>query len=180
MRRLGESSWKNLTRNTGYSASRFRFCFPITSLFHLWRSYSWCHYNSCFWSFDEVLARYAPLCWHGLPFILLSSEFNAQILGRTPILIIGCGCVWASSICSWVFCWSPLFVVNRWLAVRFNLLSAAVIGVTGLVCLVTPSISAPTAGFALAFASTITDDLLLMVCFKWTWLLTIFNVWNCF
>ena len=66
--------------------------------------------------------------------------------------------------------------MNRWLSVRFNLLSAVVVGVTGLVCLLTPSISASTAGFALAFASTITGDLLFMVCFKWRWLWTIFEV----
>ncbi|EKM77362.1 hypothetical protein AGABI1DRAFT_130448 [Agaricus bisporus var. burnettii JB137-S8] len=53
--------------------------------------------------------------------------------------------------------------VNRWLSVRFNLVSAAIVGATGLVCLVTPSISASFAGFALAFASTITGDLLFMV-----------------
>ena len=55
--------------------------------------------------------------------------------------------------------------MNRWLSVRFNLLSAAVVGVTGLVCLVTPSISASTAGFTLAFASTIADDLFFVVRF---------------
>ncbi|KAF8955330.1 multidrug resistance-associated ABC transporter [Flammula alnicola] len=53
--------------------------------------------------------------------------------------------------------------VNRWLSVRFNLLSAGIVGATGLVCLITPGISASTAGFALAFASTITGDLLFMV-----------------
>ncbi|KIM46655.1 hypothetical protein M413DRAFT_440257 [Hebeloma cylindrosporum] len=53
--------------------------------------------------------------------------------------------------------------VNRWLSVRFNLLSAGVVGATGLVCLITPSISASMAGYALAFASTITGDLLFMV-----------------
>ncbi|KAF9450615.1 P-loop containing nucleoside triphosphate hydrolase protein [Macrolepiota fuliginosa MF-IS2] len=53
--------------------------------------------------------------------------------------------------------------VNRWLSVRFNLVSAAIVGATGLVCLVTPTISASFAGFALAFASTITNDLLFMV-----------------
>ena len=42
------------------------------------------------------------------------------------------------------------------------MLSAGVVGATGLVCLVTPSISASMAGFALAFASTITGDLLFM------------------
>ena len=56
--------------------------------------------------------------------------------------------------------------MNRWLSVRISLLSVVVVGVTGLVSLVTPSISASTAGFALAFASTITNDLYLLVCFK--------------
>ena len=53
--------------------------------------------------------------------------------------------------------------VNRWLSVRFNLLSAGIIGATGLACLITPGITASLAGFALAFASTITNDLLFMV-----------------
>ena len=68
-------------------------------------------------------------------------------------------------ICSQTPINSPPFAVNRWLSVRFNLLSAVAIGVTGVVCLITPSINASTAGFALAFASTITNDLLFMVSF---------------
>ena len=51
-----------------------------------------------------------------------------------------------------------LCLVNRWLSVRFNLLSSAVVGVTGVVALLTPSIDAALAGFALAFASNITND----------------------
>ena len=66
--------------------------------------------------------------------------------------------------------------MNRWLSVRVSLLSVGVVGVTGLVCLVTPSISASMAGFALAFTSTITNDLYFMVCFKWRWLWTGFEV----
>ncbi|KAI0338006.1 ATP-binding cassette transporter [Trametopsis cervina] len=53
--------------------------------------------------------------------------------------------------------------VNRWLSARFNLLSAAVVGATGFIAISTPSISASTAGFALAFASTISNDLLFLV-----------------
>ncbi|KAH8087167.1 multidrug resistance-associated ABC transporter [Cristinia sonorae] len=53
--------------------------------------------------------------------------------------------------------------VNRWLSARFNLLSSAVLGVTGFVAVLSPGISASTAGFALAFASTITNDLLFLV-----------------
>jgi hypothetical protein len=59
---------------------------------------------------------------------------------------------------------APVYVtVNRWLSIRFNLLSAGIVGATGLACLITPTISASMAGFALAFASTITNDLLFMV-----------------
>ena len=46
---------------------------------------------------------------------------------------------------------------------RFNLVSAAVVGATAVVSLITPSITASFAGFALAFASTVTNDLLFMV-----------------
>ncbi|KAF8583290.1 P-loop containing nucleoside triphosphate hydrolase protein [Ramaria rubella] len=53
--------------------------------------------------------------------------------------------------------------VNRWLSVRFNLTSAAMVGVTGVVVLLTPGIDASLAGFALAFVSTVTSDLLFMV-----------------
>ena len=66
--------------------------------------------------------------------------------------------------------------MNRWLSVRFNLLSSVIVGVTGIVCLVTPSVSASTAGFALAFASMITNNLLGLVCFEWRGLWTIFKV----
>ncbi|KAF8627345.1 hypothetical protein AX15_004416 [Amanita polypyramis BW_CC] len=53
--------------------------------------------------------------------------------------------------------------VNRWLSIRFNLLSTGIVGAIALVSLISPSISASFAGFALAFASTITHDLLFMV-----------------
>jgi hypothetical protein len=55
--------------------------------------------------------------------------------------------------------------VNRWLSIRFNLLSSVVVGAAGVVCLVTPSISASTAGFTLAFASMFTRDVLSLVRF---------------
>ncbi|KAH6911449.1 ATP-binding cassette transporter, partial [Coprinopsis sp. MPI-PUGE-AT-0042] len=53
--------------------------------------------------------------------------------------------------------------VSRWLSIRFNLLSAVIIVTIGIACLVTPDISASLAGFALAFASTLTNDLLFAV-----------------
>ncbi|THH26392.1 hypothetical protein EUX98_g7797 [Antrodiella citrinella] len=56
-----------------------------------------------------------------------------------------------------------MWSINRWLSSRFNLLSSAVIGVTAFVAVMSPSISASTAGFALAFSSTITQDLLFLV-----------------
>lgn len=56
-----------------------------------------------------------------------------------------------------------MWSVNRWLSVRFNLLSAGVVALTALVVLVDTRVEASFAGFALAFASTITSDLLFMV-----------------
>jgi len=56
-----------------------------------------------------------------------------------------------------------MWSLNRWLSIRFNLLSAAMVGVTGVAVLLNKNISAAMAGFALAFASSITSDLLFMV-----------------
>jgi hypothetical protein len=48
--------------------------------------------------------------------------------------------------------------VNRWLSVRFNLTSSVAVGITGVVVLLTPSIDASLAGFALAFVSMMMND----------------------
>ncbi|KAF9269658.1 multidrug resistance-associated ABC transporter [Marasmius fiardii PR-910] len=56
-----------------------------------------------------------------------------------------------------------LWGVNRWLSIRFNLLSCGVVGAMAMVAVWNPSIDASIAGFSLAFASTITGDLLFMV-----------------
>lgn len=48
--------------------------------------------------------------------------------------------------------------VNRWLSARFNLLSSAVIGITAFVAVLSPSIDAAMAGFALAFATSLLGD----------------------
>ncbi|EJC98304.1 multidrug resistance-associated ABC transporter [Fomitiporia mediterranea MF3/22] len=56
-----------------------------------------------------------------------------------------------------------LWGVNRWVSTRFNLLSSAIVGVTAIVALINPKIDASLAGFTLAFASTVTNDLLFMV-----------------
>ncbi|KAF9459133.1 multidrug resistance-associated ABC transporter [Collybia nuda] len=52
---------------------------------------------------------------------------------------------------------------NRWVSIRFNLFSACISGVTALMILVTPSINASLAGFALTFAYTITIDIVFVV-----------------
>jgi hypothetical protein len=54
------------------------------------------------------------------------------------------------------------WAVSRWVSARFNLLSSAIIGLTGVVVLVTPT-SASMAGFALTFALTVSNDLLFVV-----------------
>ncbi|KAI9510285.1 ATP-binding cassette transporter [Russula earlei] len=48
--------------------------------------------------------------------------------------------------------------VNRWLSVRFNLLSAAIVGLAAFVTILTPTIDAALAGFILAFASAVSSD----------------------
>jgi len=53
--------------------------------------------------------------------------------------------------------------VNRWLSVRFNLYSSGIIGMAAFVTILTPTIDAALAGFILAFASTVTIDILFMV-----------------
>ncbi|KAH8986771.1 ATP-binding cassette transporter [Lactarius hatsudake] len=53
--------------------------------------------------------------------------------------------------------------VNRWLTIRLNLLSAVIVGLVAFVSILTPSIDAALAGFILAFASTVTNDILFMV-----------------
>lgn len=53
---------------------------------------------------------------------------------------------------------SNFLPVNRWLSARFNLLSSAAVGIIGFIAVLSPTISASTAGFALAFASTVTND----------------------
>ncbi|KAJ7126233.1 P-loop containing nucleoside triphosphate hydrolase protein [Mycena epipterygia] len=56
-----------------------------------------------------------------------------------------------------------LWGVNRWLSIRFNILSSVIMGAIALVAVLNGSISASLAGFALAFANTITGDLLFLV-----------------
>ncbi len=58
-----------------------------------------------------------------------------------------------------------LYTVNRWLSVRFNLLSATIVGLTAFVTITTPTIDAALAGFILVFATTVTLDV--RVAFVW-------------
>ncbi|KAI0251186.1 multidrug resistance-associated ABC transporter [Lactifluus subvellereus] len=53
--------------------------------------------------------------------------------------------------------------VNRWLSIRFNLLSSVIVGLAAFASILTPTIDAALAGFILAFASTVTNDILFMV-----------------
>ena len=61
-------------------------------------------------------------------------------------------------------CLLMLYVVNRWLSVRFNLFSACIIGMAAFVTILTPTIDAALAGFILAFATTVTNDVGVGVC----------------
>lgn len=59
------------------------------------------------------------------------------------------------------FFWT--WTVNRWLSARFNVTSSFVVGLTAVAILIAPGTTAAMAGFALAFANTITHDLLFVV-----------------
>lgn len=52
--------------------------------------------------------------------------------------------------------------VNRWIAARFNVLSSFVVGCVAFIA-VFSFMDAALAGFVLAFAATVTDDLLFMI-----------------
>jgi hypothetical protein len=55
-------------------------------------------------------------------------------------------------------CFMTLYAVNRWLSVRFNLLSAVIVGLTAFATIFSSTIDAALGGFILAFATTITTD----------------------
>lgn len=50
-----------------------------------------------------------------------------------------------------------IIIVNRWLSSQFTMLSSAVVGIVGLIAVVT-HLDASLSGFALSFAATITFD----------------------
>jgi hypothetical protein len=53
--------------------------------------------------------------------------------------------------------------MNSQLVARFNLLSSVVVGMTAVAILISPSVSAAMAGFAMAFANGLSHDLLFVV-----------------
>ena len=53
--------------------------------------------------------------------------------------------------------------VNRWISVRFNMLSSAIVSLTAVVMLLNHRVDAAAAGFALAFITSLTSDLLFLV-----------------
>jgi hypothetical protein len=84
-------------------------------------------------------------------------EICFGLLIQTSVRITGCGEV------RFLFVMQASFnlleyKVNRWLSIRFNLLSTIIIGVTASVAILNPSIDASLTGFMLAFAATITND----------------------
>ncbi|GAB1519113.1 hypothetical protein RhiTH_002179 [Rhizoctonia solani] len=97
----------------------------------------------------------------------LYSIYGETIAGVTVIRAFGASSMFLremlrcvdTNACPYYGMWS----VNRWLSVRFNMLSATIVAITGAVMLVDNNVDASFAGFALAFASTITGDLLFMV-----------------
>lgn len=97
----------------------------------------------------------------------LYSIYGETIAGVTVIRAFGASSMFLremlrcvdTNACPYFGMWS----VNRWLSVRFNMLSAGIVAITAVVMLVDKNVEASFAGFALAFASTITSDLLFMV-----------------
>ena len=75
-----------------------------------------------------------------------------------PIPITGCGEASEETPRALFVDSRNFLIVNRWLSVRFNLISACVVGITGFIAVASPTISASLAGFALAFASSITNN----------------------
>ena len=78
---------------------------------------------------------------------------------RISTLIIGAGMVRIELFSMYLKIRRALeLVVNRWISARFNILSSFIVGVTAILVLVSPNISAAQAGFALAFSSTVSME----------------------
>jgi membrane protein YdbS with pleckstrin-like domain len=69
----------------------------------------------------------------------------------------------ASKSCNILACLVTLYTVNRWLSIRFNLLSSVIVGLVAFVSILTPTIDAALAGFILAFAYSVTNDVSLVL-----------------
>ncbi|KAG8959224.1 hypothetical protein FRC03_008275 [Tulasnella sp. 419] len=57
-------------------------------------------------------------------------------------------------------CYYWMLSVNRWLNIRFNLLSSAIVGLVGVVILWNPKIDAALAGFLLSFVQSVSNSLM--------------------
>jgi len=58
---------------------------------------------------------------------------------------------------------ADITVVNRWISVRFNMLSTLVIGITAVVIIRDTNIDASYAGLAMTFIAGITGEILFLV-----------------
>ena len=135
-----------------------RFRYQVSSLFYLWWDDRRSHDNPCIWCIVQVLARHVALCRYceSCKWTLSTHHLTTTLIECQSILLDVGRWVLRPDFCCAALIW--LLSVNRWLSVRFNLLSSAVIGVIALVCVLSPSVSASLAGFALAFAATFTND----------------------
>lgn len=101
----------------------------------------------------DAVSRYQPSC---IRMVMVSSvpRVAAHVLrvwaGR---LIDGC----------LVGCEHLVSLTTDTISARFNLLSSVVVGITAITVLLAPGVTAAMAGFALAFANTISHDLLFVV-----------------
>jgi len=94
--------------------------------------------------------------------VLLHHRTVTHSATRTPTRISGCGGVSTILQSSTARTTTHNCIVNRWISSRFNVLSNFAIGCVAFIA-VFSFMDAALAGFALAFASTITNDLLFMV-----------------
>jgi hypothetical protein len=56
-----------------------------------------------------------------------------------------------------------ILIVNRWISIRFNMLSSIIIGITAVVILLNTNIDASYAGLAMTFIMGLTGDILFLV-----------------
>ena len=91
----------------------------------------------------------------------LNALLFAQVVSRTSTHFTGCGVV--SLFVIPTVAQELMASVNRWLSVRFNMLSTLVVSLMALLAVLNPNIDAALAGFALTFGNSITGEILFMV-----------------